>query len=69
MTDDVSPADGDYHVAVQWWLGEWQHRILTKQLPGSAHWSVIKETRGPGGKWERDWATESAHRPEVNPIE
>lgn len=42
-----------------------QHRIRVKQIPGSAHWNILKESRGVhAGEWELDWATEANTKPD-----
>jgi hypothetical protein len=51
---------------LEWWgPHNVQHRIQIKQRPGSAHWSILKESRGDGGSWGRDWAKESRSKPTV----
>lgn len=60
----MSESDTDEKIAIEWWSAHgWQHRIKYKPIPGSAHWNVIMESRGPGGSWDTEWAAESRHKP------
>lgn len=39
------------------------HRIQAAKKPGSAHWSITKDTRENGGDWERAWGREAIRKP------
>ena len=41
-----------------------EHRIQVKQIPGSAHWSILKDVRQPDGEWDRVWADEATTKPD-----
>jgi len=54
----------DTHTVIRWDGTDGnQYRIQTYQIPGSAHWAIVKDSRGNGGSWSRDWATEARHKP------
>jgi len=56
---------GDAETVIEWWgPGNYQYRIQTKQIPGSAHWNVMLDIRGDGGSWSRQWAKETRSKPE-----
>lgn len=45
-----------------------EHRIQVKQIPGSAHWHILKDSRKPAEDWKRDWATEASTKPDFTTL-
>jgi len=62
---DGAEVEQNIHTVIRWdGTDGQQHRIQTYQLPGSAHWAIVKDTRSPGGSWSRHWGTEARHKPD-----
>lgn len=66
MTNGQSMDDAEWSVLLRWWsVDGYQYRIRVKHIPGSAHWTVQKQSRGPGGAYTVDWTVESRSKPKM----
>ena len=47
-----------------------KHRFTVQQVPGSAHWSIMKDVFDrETEEWRRVWATESRTKPDFAEVE